>query len=57
MLKHRRYDNYSEEIQKIADEYGLKLYIHTVNDLDAAEELLDAGVAGICTDEIYDSDL
>ena len=48
---------FRSEIQKIADEYGLKLYIHTVNDLDAAEELLDAGVAGICTDEIYDSDL
>lgn len=56
-LKHRRYKNYGEEIQKIADTYGIKLYVHTVNDLDAANELLDAGVMGICTDEIYDDDL
>lgn len=56
-LKHRRYQNYGEEIQKIADTYGIKLYVHTVNDIDAAGDLIDAGVVGICTDEIYDDDL
>lgn len=56
-LKHRRYQNYGEEIQEIADTYGTKLYVHTVNDLDDAAKLIEAGVTGICTDEIYDDDL
>lgn len=56
-IKHRRYNRYGEEIQRIADTYGIKLYVHTVNDRDAARELIDAGVMGICTDELFDSDL
>ena len=56
-IKHRRYSGYGEEIQQIADTYGIKLYVHTVNDREAADELMKAGVTGIYTDEIYDGDL
>lgn len=56
-VKYRRYDNYGNELQKIADTYDIKLYVYTVNDPDAAEEIMDAGVAGIYTDSLYDSDL
>lgn len=53
-IKQRRY---SEEIQKIADTYGIKLYVHTVNDPELADKFIDIGAAGIYTDDIYDSDL
>lgn len=56
-IKHRRFLKYSEEIQQIADTYGIKLYVYTVNDLEAADELMDAGIEGIYTDDIYDGDL
>lgn len=43
-------DLYDEEIQEIADRYQLKIYLHTVNDIEAAREYLNMGVTGIYTD-------
>ena len=34
-----------------------KLYIYTVNDLDAAREYRKKGAAGICSDYLLDTDL
>lgn len=36
----------------IAEEYGLSVYVHTVNDPQAALTLLDSGVSGIYTDTL-----
>ena len=41
-----------DSFASIADEYGIKVYIHTVNDKDKAQKLLDAGVDGIYTDSL-----
>lgn len=34
-----------------AHDRGLKVWVYTVNDPDAAKELLDAGVDGVITDQ------
>lgn len=46
------YKKYKEEFQKLADEYGLLIYLHTVNDSDAALSFYEMGVDGFYTDEI-----
>lgn len=52
------YDQYwTEEIQKIFDRQGILVYIYTVNDLNKANEYLNAGAAGICTDGILKEQL
>lgn len=42
----------SKELIEIADRYGLRVYAHTVNDVETAKEILQKGVHGIYTDEI-----
>ena len=51
------YKYWSEDVQKIFDENNIKLYIYTVNDLDAAREYRKKGAAGICSDYLLDTDL
>lgn len=41
-----------DSFASIADEYGVKVYVHTVNDKDKAKNLLDAGVDGVYTDSL-----
>ncbi len=46
-----------ETTRAIAFSYGLDVYVHTVNDITAAQEFLDAGVRGIYTDTITSQDV
>lgn len=39
----------------IAREYGIEVYVHTVNDLEEARERLDSGVSAIYTDTLTDA--
>lgn len=41
----------------IAQEYGIKVYVHTVNDAAAARKLLGSGVNGVYTDVLAPKDL
>ncbi len=41
----------------IAEEYGIKVYVHTVNDIDKAKKLLAEGVSGVYTDSIKPEDI
>ena len=43
------------EILDIAKSYGITVFVHTVNDLDMAEELIQSGVGGVYTDELVPS--
>lgn len=45
------------EFSPIAKDYGLKVYVHTVNDIDAALRLTAGGVGAIYTDEITPGDM
>lgn len=47
----------SEELTEIAKRYGLRVYVHTVNDVEDAKEILKKGVRGIYTDEILIEEL
>ena len=52
-----REENYNLEIQKIADRYGIFLYLHTINDIAIAKEYIMNGVQGVYTDTIMPNDL
>lgn len=41
----------------IAEEYGIAVYVHTVNDTEKAQKLLNEGVSGIYTDSIKPTDI
>lgn len=41
----------------IAQEYGIRVYVHTVNDAAAAKELLASGVSAVYTDSLTDAGL
>lgn len=41
----------------IAEEYGIKVYVHTVNNIDKAKKYLNEGVSGIYTDSIKPADI
>lgn len=47
----------SPQMKAIADRYGRKVYVHTVNDTETAEKYFEMGVIGIYTDSLYDDDL
>ncbi len=48
---------YNEEVQKLVDEYGIDLYLHTINDTAEAKAYLASGVRGIYTDDISPAEL
>lgn len=52
---HEQY--WSEKIQKIFDDKGIKLFVYTVNDKEKAREYMKKGVAGICTDKLLAEDI
>lgn len=39
------------KLSQIADQYGIAVYVHTVNDWETAEEMFSLGVYGIYTDD------
>ena len=41
----------------IAEEYGIEVYVHTVNDAEKAKKYLNDGVSGIYTDSIKPADI
>lgn len=41
------------EVLEIANAFDITIYVHTVNDLQVAEELIQSGVRGVYTDELY----
>lgn len=49
MWDYRCRDN--PELVKIADRYGISIYVHTVNDQETADEMFSLGVRGIYTDD------
>jgi glycerophosphoryl diester phosphodiesterase len=51
------YYYWDEAYAPIAQEYGITVYTHTVNDLDLAQQLLDTGVSAVYTDTITPADL
>ena len=48
---------WTEEVQKIFREQGIMVSVYTVDDPARAKELLDAGVAGVCTNTMIPADL
>lgn len=40
-----------------AERYGIKIFVHTENDLSEAERLISAGASGVYTDNIHPSDI
>lgn len=46
-----------EEICEIAERYNRDIYVHTVNDVPLARELLENGISGIYTDAICPEEL
>lgn len=40
------------EILEIAKSYNIDVFVHTVNDIEAADELIQSGVKGVYTDEL-----
>ena len=52
------YDSlWKPEFAAIAAEYGVRVYVHTVNDPEAAAALLDAGVDAVYSDSLTPGDL
>lgn len=41
-----------ESFAPVAQEHGLSVYVHTVNDLQQARSLIESGVSGVYTDEL-----
>lgn len=46
-----------EEWSAIAQEHGVKIYVHTVNDADAAKRILQTGVSGVYSDTLHPEDV
>ena len=50
------YKYWSEDVQKIFDKQGIRLYIYTVNNLKDAQHYIEKGAAGVCSDYLQDTD-
>lgn len=44
------------EYKAIAEEYGIRVYVHTVNDIESAKKLIASGVDAVYTDSIVPAD-
>lgn len=52
------WDSYvTPDIIEVARNYGIEIYVHTVNDAEMAQEYIDMGVAGIYTDSVIPGEL
>ncbi len=49
-------DWWNTEFAPVAEEYGLAVYVHTVNDAEQARALVESGVCGIYTDSLIPTD-
>lgn len=47
----------NKDIIKIANRYGIDVYVHTLNDVNEAQKYIDIGVKGIYTDYIIPEEL
>lgn len=50
------YKYWSEDVQRIFDKQGIRLYIYTVNNLKEAQDYMQEGAAGVCSDYLRDTD-
>lgn len=50
-------DLYNDEIRAVLEKYGIEVYLHTVNDVDEAAQLIKNGARGIYTDMINPDEL
>ena len=50
-------DYWSEEVQKIFDEWDILVYIYTINDKEEARRYLENGAQGVCTDVLITDNL
>ncbi len=41
-------------IDRTADRYGVSIYVHTINDKDTFDRLMESGVAGVYTDFLFE---
>jgi glycerophosphoryl diester phosphodiesterase len=48
---------WSADFAPLAEEYGVEVYVHTVDDADYAAELLEGGVSGIYTNVLSEADI
>ena len=48
---------WKDSFAPIAEEFGIAVYVHTVNDAENALDLLERGVSGIYTDSLTDTQL
>ena len=51
---HINHKRFSSEMAKICHQYGIKIYVYTVNDTALAKELEKSGADGIFTDRIHE---
>ena len=51
------YSFHAPEIVEIAEIYDIKIYLHTVNDVEEAQQYMDEGVLGVYTDAIKPDEL
>ncbi len=48
---------WNSDYAAIAEEYGVRVYVHTVNSASSAQKLLDAGVSAVYTDSLLPADI
>ena len=48
---------YDEKIQQVADQYGMNLYLHTVNEIKDAKKYIRGGICGVYTDTIMPGEM
>lgn len=48
---------YDEKIQQVADQYGMNLYLHTVNEIKDAKKYIRGGIRGVYTDTIMPGEM
>lgn len=50
------YESWTEKIQKTFEERGIKVFLYTLNDFEKAQDYLQNGVSGFCTDTMNEID-
>ena len=48
---------YDENIQQVAERYGMNLYLHTVNEIKDAKKYVRNGICGVYTDTIMPGEM
>lgn len=50
------YEYWNEEIQNSFESRGIRVFLYTLNDFDKAQDYLQSGVSGFCTDTMKEED-